>query len=46
MLDDARIAVHLRHEDSVTGAAWALVEAANAAGGLDNTSVVVIDVAP
>jgi protein phosphatase len=46
MLEDARIAAHLRHEETVTGAAWALVEAANAAGGYDNTSVVVIDVGP
>jgi protein phosphatase len=46
MLEDARIATHLRHEETVTGAAWALLEAANAAGGYDNTSVVVIDVGP
>ena len=46
MLEDARIAAHLRHDDTATGAAWALVEAANAAGGYDNTSVVVIDVEP
>ena len=45
MLDDMRIAVHLRHNESVSEAAWALVEAANAAGGLDNTTVVVIDIA-
>jgi protein phosphatase len=46
MLEDARIAAHLRHDETATGAAWALVEAANAAGGYDNTSVVVIDVEP
>jgi len=45
MLDDTRIAVHLRHSESVSEAAWALIEAANAAGGLDNTTVVVIDIA-
>jgi protein phosphatase len=46
MLEDARIAAHLRHEETSTGAAWALLEAANAAGGFDNTSVVVVDVGP
>ncbi len=46
MLEDARIAAHLRHEETATGAAWALLEAANAAGGFDNTSVVVVDVGP
>ena len=46
MLNDAQIAAHLRHEETVSGAAWALVEAANAAGGLDNISVVIVDVSP
>ena len=45
LLDDARITVHLRHEDTPGDAAWSLLEAANAAGGHDNTSIVVIDVA-
>lgn len=44
MLEDARITVHLRHEETASAAAWALLEAANAAGGHDNISVIVIDV--
>lgn len=43
MLDDQEIADQLAH-DSAEEAAWALVEAANAAGGLDNISVLVVDV--
>ena len=46
MVDDEQIRTILRAEDSVPGAAWALVEAANAAGGIDNTTVAVVDVHP
>ena len=46
MIDDEQIRTILRAEDSVPGAAWALVEAANAAGGIDNTTVAVVDVHP
>lgn len=46
MLDDDRIATILNAEGSVPGAAWALVEAANGAGGIDNTTVAIVDVHP
>lgn len=46
MIDDDAIHRILSSEDSVPGAAWALVEAANAAGGIDNTTVAVVDVHP
>jgi protein phosphatase len=46
MIDDDAITRILSSEDSVPGAAWALVEAANAAGGVDNTTVAVVDVHP
>jgi len=46
MLDDDSIARILGGEASVPGAAWALVEAANAAGGIDNTTVAVVDAHP
>ena len=44
MLGDQRIAAIIRGAESVSDAAWALVEAANFEGGIDNTSVVVVDV--
>jgi protein phosphatase len=46
MLRDNRIADILRQADSPSDAAWKLVEAANAAGGNDNTTVAVVDVSP
>lgn len=45
MVTDARVARILTRTPSPTGAVWSLVEAANAAGGLDNTTVAVVDVA-
>lgn len=44
MLDDAAIATILSEFDDTGGAADALVEAANEAGGVDNISVVLVDV--
>jgi protein phosphatase len=44
MLRDHEIAAILRRSSSPSEAAWSLVEAANAAGGNDNTTVAVIDV--
>lgn len=44
MLDDAAIATILGEFDDAGGAADALVEAANEAGGVDNISVVLVDV--
>jgi len=44
MLDDEQIARHLREEPETEAVVWALIEAANAAGGLDNTTVAVVDV--
>jgi protein phosphatase len=46
MVDDASIATLLREAASPAEAAWALVEAANAGGGVDNTTVAVVDVLP
>jgi protein phosphatase len=46
MLRDARIAEILRKSASPTEAAWSLIEAANTAGGTDNTTVAVVDVSP
>jgi protein phosphatase len=46
MVLDDEIGRILRSQDSVPGAAWALVEAANVAGGIDNTTVALIDVHP
>ena len=46
MLRDSQIAELLRESASPTEAAWSLVEAANAAGGTDNTTVAVVDVSP
>jgi protein phosphatase len=44
MVDDTAIARHLREHDDPQSAADALVEAANAAGGEDNITVIVLDV--
>ena len=44
MLRDREIAERLRNASSPSDAAWSLVEAANAAGGADNTTVAVVDV--
>jgi protein phosphatase len=46
MVRDSRIAEILRKAASPTDAAWSLVEAANTAGGTDNTTVAVVDVSP
>jgi protein phosphatase len=46
MLRDTEIAAILAEADSASAAAWSLVEAANAAGGTDNTTVAVVDVSP
>jgi len=45
MLDDDQIAVLLNGAD-VEATVWDLIEAANDAGGVDNTTVAVIDVVP
>jgi protein phosphatase len=45
MVGDAEIADVLVREPRPSAAAWALVEAANAAGGVDNTTVAVVDAA-
>jgi protein phosphatase len=44
MLRDSDIAQILAQSSSPSEAAWSLVEAANAAGGTDNTTVAVVDV--
>lgn len=44
MLRDRQIADVLAKASSPSDAAWSLVEAANAAGGADNTTVAVVDV--
>jgi protein phosphatase len=44
MLSDSEIARLLAVAPSPSEAAWSLVEAANAAGGNDNTTVAVVDV--
>jgi serine/threonine protein phosphatase PrpC len=46
MLPDDAIAGILRNAETPSDAVWALVEGANAAGGYDNTTVAVVDVAP
>lgn len=46
MLRDHEIAAQLADASSPSEAAWSLVEAANAAGGTDNTTVAVVDVSP
>jgi len=45
MVADYQIAEILHSAASPTEAAWSLIEAANAAGGMDNTTVAVVDVA-
>jgi serine/threonine protein phosphatase PrpC len=45
MIPDYQIAEILHTSASPTEAAWSLVEAANSAGGMDNTTVAVVDVA-
>lgn len=44
LVDDAAISMVLRTAPQPSDAAWSLVEAANRAGGHDNTSVAVVDV--
>ncbi len=44
MVDDAAIRAILDEHESPSAAAWGLIEAANAAGGHDNTTVAVVDV--
>ena len=46
MLRDHEIAAKLEAASSPSEAAWSLVEAANAAGGTDNTTVAVVEVSP
>jgi protein phosphatase len=46
MLRDPEIVTVLNKSSSPSEAAWSLVEAANAAGGTDNTTVAVVDVSP
>lgn len=46
MLVDSEIAQVLADSDDVESAVWALIEAANSAGGMDNTTVAVVDVGP
>ena len=46
MLSDAAITKILAKNAAPSDAAWSLVEAANAAGGVDNTTVAVVDVSP
>jgi serine/threonine protein phosphatase PrpC len=46
MLVDSEIAQVLADSDDVESAVWALIEAANRAGGMDNTTVAVVDVGP
>ncbi len=45
MVSDTRVARILSNTPVPADAVWSLVEAANAAGGLDNTTVAVVDVA-
>ncbi len=45
MIEDEMIGGILGGSEGVDPTAWALIETANAAGGVDNTTVVVIDVA-
>lgn len=45
MLDDERVREILADAETPSDAVWALIEAANAAGGYDNTTVAVVDVA-
>ena len=46
MLRDGAIGGILQNSETPSDTVWALVEAANAAGGYDNTTVAVVDVAP
>lgn len=46
MVDDATVGRLLVESHSPSEAAWALIDAANAAGGHDNTTVAVVDVSP
>lgn len=46
MVDDETVGRILREEESPSAAAWGLIDAANAAGGHDNTTVAVVDVTP
>jgi serine/threonine protein phosphatase PrpC len=46
MVDDPEIEQILAEAEGPSAAAWGLIEAANAAGGQDNTTVAVVDVAP
>lgn len=46
MVRDPDVAEILRAAPSPSEAAWSLVEAANGAGGVDNTTVAVVDVSP
>ena len=45
MLADASVQEILVNAETPSDAVWALIEAANAAGGYDNTTVAVVDVA-
>ena len=44
MVHDSAIAQIMNDAETPSAAAWALVEAANAGGGVDNTTVAVVDV--
>ncbi len=46
MVDDRAIGLLLADAADPSEAAWSLVEAANSAGGLDNTTVAIVDVSP
>lgn len=46
MVTDAEITDLLVRNEGLSDAAWGLIDAANAAGGVDNTTVAVVDVAP
>ncbi len=46
MIEDDEVRRILIEADSPPAAAWGLIDAANAAGGADNTTVAVVDVAP
>ena len=46
MVDDEKIDRLLAEADAPEAAVWSLIEAANAAGGVDNISVAVVDVVP
>ena len=45
-VDDDGIAAILESADDPATAVWDLIEAANGAGGVDNTTVAVVDVSP